>query len=117
MALSFNFSQGQPVEARIDSPASAAAAGSVVELGNLLSIAHAPISVGVAAVVSVGPARYRCHCATGDVSTSFAAGAPLYVLAGEFAATGKHFGFAPAAIAENATEFDVIFAPNGTVAA
>lgn len=114
---SFTFKQGKPVEILV-TPDADTAAGAAIEVGDIPAIAHSPVTVDPDRPGSffVGPARYS---ATQTGVAAFDAGEAVYLLDGNIAKAGKHFGFAAEAIIASADEvsFSVVHNPNGSVAA
>ena len=116
MMLSLIFKQGFPVEI-YHTPAVDVAAGALVEIGDFVAVAHAPILSGdTNGVLSAGSARYKVSAETGDVPAAISAGDKIYLDDGKLLTTaGVHVGWAPEDIPINAESFLIVVAPDGEV--
>lgn len=115
--LRASFKQGFPVELKT-TPSADVAPGEFVVIGDLVAVAHAPAKAGELAVFSAGRARYAVSADAGDVPAAIDAGKPIYLDGGATISgtTGIHIGHSIDAIPANAESFEIISAPNGTVA-
>lgn len=114
--LRASFKQGFPVELKT-TPAADVAAGDFHLVGDIVSVAHAPAKAGELAVFSAGPARYAVTAEAGDVPAPIGAGKPIYLNGATLSGTvGTHVGHSIDEIAQDAESFEIVSAPNGTVA-
>ena len=114
--LRATFKQGFPVELKT-TPAADVAAGEFHVIGDVVAVAHAPARADNLAVFSAGTARYSVTAEAGDVPAAIGAGKPIYLDGGTISGTaGTHIGYSIDAIAQDAESFEIVSAPNGTVA-